>query len=172
MPSALVATDPVLVLCHRAIRRCSAATVTSSRRVALRRPRRRHCQGNRVYKALSEHWIYDPSESVYLDTPSELVEQLPLQDSTTHIDPRLGPSLCPPSRSELLRAASPLKGKASFEDSVALCLRQLLFLVLLLFRWTNGPWSLRARCIALQKWSPGLELVNRRPDRDLHYLES
>ena len=140
----------MLVLCHRAVRRCSAATVTSSRRVASRRPRRRPCQGNKVYKALSEHWIYDPSEPVYLNTLSELVENLPLQDSTTHIDPGLGPSLCPPSRSELLRAANPLKGNGSFEHSVALCLRQLLFLVLLLLRWTNRPWSLPARHIALQ----------------------
>ena len=139
------------VLCHRAVRRCGTVTVTSSRRVALRRPRRRPCEGNKVYKALSEHWIYDPLESVYLDTPSELVEQLPLLDSTTNNDPGLGPSLCPPSRSELLRAANPLKGKGSFQHSVALCLRQLLFLVLLLLRWTKGPWSLPARRIALQR---------------------
>ena len=149
VPSALVVTDPVLVLCHRAVRRCSAATVISSRRVALRRPRRRPCQGNKVYKALREHWIYDPSESVYLDTPSELVEKLPLKDYHTYRS-RAGPFSLPPLRSELLRTANPLKGKGSFEHSVVLCLRQLLFLVLLLLRWTNRPWYPPARRIALQ----------------------
>ena len=95
MPSAFVVTDTVLVPGHLAVRRCSAAIETSFRRAALRRPRRRPHQGNIVYKALHKHWIYDPWGLVYPDTPPELVEQLPLQESTTHTDPGPGSSLCP-----------------------------------------------------------------------------
>ena len=64
-----------------------------------------------MYKALIEHWNYDPSKSVYLDAPSELLEPLPLHDSTTHTDPGLGPSLPPLDEIRAAAAANPLKGK-------------------------------------------------------------
>ena len=64
-----------------------------------------------MYKALSAHWIYDPLDPVYIDNPAEIVDQSPLQKSSTH-PPRSG--LLPFASfygSEVLLAANPLKGK-------------------------------------------------------------
>ena len=64
-----------------------------------------------MYKALFEHWIYDPSDQVYLNTPPNSSSSCLYKSLPPFTDPGLGPSLCPPpyQGSELLRAANPLK---------------------------------------------------------------
>ena len=83
-------------LCHRATRDCSATTVTSSLRATLRCTRVRPCPGNKVYKALGEHWIYDSSDPVLPGQPP----RDRLKSAFTRFKPTSIPgqasSFCPP----------------------------------------------------------------------------
>ena len=81
------------------------------------------------------HWIYDPADPVYLDTPPHSSSNLPSKDSITPLSrARLLP-FAPYFGSELLRTANPLQGKESSEHSVPLHRRLFVWFVCFGLSW-------------------------------------
>ena len=118
--------------CHRATRWCSAATFISSRPAALRRPRRRPCQDSRCRRhstsiGLTTQW----NRGTYVHAPPHNRRAICFASLYHTYRFRAGPFfLPPPIRDQSYHdPQARLKGEGRVGHSVALCRRQLFFLL-------------------------------------------